>query len=248
MSQTVTVQPGFASAPLPVAPYSLVSVTPTSSASVVYTGDSMVAINNQTATWSAWPAGTVTALASQMANSNMFVRMSANTGAATITISNPNPQQFDADPIPWVGGGQTFSGPILAANGSVAAPSISFASDPDSGFFWSTAQGAFDLSLNGINRFRFNATGPALEMASSVSLRWSTGAVGQASDVMISRTGGGMQLTASTMGFYSANVTTKPGITGTSFASLSMSSGALASTLAIALNSLGLIQCTSVAG
>ena len=50
------------------------------------------------------------------------------------------------------------------------------------------------------------------------------------------------------IGFYNVTPIVKPGITGTSFASLSMSSGALASTLAIALNNLGLIQCTSVAG
>ena len=50
------------------------------------------------------------------------------------------------------------------------------------------------------------------------------------------------------IGFYSLTSTTpKPGVTGTSFASLSLSSGALASTLALALNQLGLIQCTSVA-
>jgi len=50
------------------------------------------------------------------------------------------------------------------------------------------------------------------------------------------------------IGFYSqASTAPKPGATGTSFASLSLSSGALTSTLALALNQLGLIQCTSVA-
>lgn len=48
--------------------------------------------------------------------------------------------------------------------------------------------------------------------------------------------------------FYNATPVVKPGITGSSFASISQSSGALASTLAIALNALGLILCTSVAG
>lgn len=53
------------------------------------------------------------------------------------------------------------------------------------------------------------------------------------------------------IGFYGVTAVGRPGaatLTGSSFASLSQSSGALASTLAIALNNLGLINCTSVAG
>ncbi len=56
--------------------------------------------------------------------------------------------------------------------------------------------------------------------------------------------------TTDLIGFYGTSTTAKPGsvtMTGSSFASLSMSSGALASTIAIALNNLGLISCTSVA-
>jgi len=56
--------------------------------------------------------------------------------------------------------------------------------------------------------------------------------------------------TASTdlIGFYGLTVgVAEPGFTGTSFASLSTSSGALASSIALALNSLGLITCTSSA-
>ena len=47
--------------------------------------------------------------------------------------------------------------------------------------------------------------------------------------------------------FYNATPVTKQGIAGSSFASLSQSSGALSSSLAIALNNLGLINCTTVA-
>lgn len=50
------------------------------------------------------------------------------------------------------------------------------------------------------------------------------------------------------IGFYSVStVTVKQGLTGSSFASLSLSSGALTSSLAIALNNLGLIFCTTIA-
>jgi hypothetical protein len=55
------------------------------------------------------------------------------------------------------------------------------------------------------------------------------------------------QSSSDKISFYNATPVAKQGTTGTSFASLSMSSGALSSTLAIALNALGLIQCSSVA-
>ena len=55
------------------------------------------------------------------------------------------------------------------------------------------------------------------------------------------------QSTSDIISFYNATPIARPGNTGTSFASLSQSSGALASTLAIALNALGLINCSSVA-
>lgn len=50
------------------------------------------------------------------------------------------------------------------------------------------------------------------------------------------------------IGFYSVSTAVaRQGLGATSFASLSLSSGALASSMAIALNSLGLIFCSSVA-
>jgi hypothetical protein len=47
------------------------------------------------------------------------------------------------------------------------------------------------------------------------------------------------------IGFYGTAAVGKPGRTGTSLASLSNSSGAFVSSIAAALNALGLIQCTS---
>lgn len=47
--------------------------------------------------------------------------------------------------------------------------------------------------------------------------------------------------------FYNVTPVVRAGLTGSSFASLSQSSGALASSIASALNALGLINCTTVA-
>lgn len=51
-----------------------------------------------------------------------------------------------------------------------------------------------------------------------------------------------------TIAFYAlTGAVAKQGLTGSSFASLSLSSGALTSSLALALNNLGLIFCSTVA-
>ena len=285
MSQTVTVQPGFASAPLPVGPFSIVSVSPTSSAAVVYTEDSLASINNGLATWSAWPSGTVTAYTQNMSNSQMFVRMSANTAAATITISDPNPLQQEVDPSPWVGGGQSFSGPILVGDGTAAAPSIAFTSDTDTGFR-RLATGTVNYVADGVDGILLS--GGRITVGASARLSWAgtagangtedaqiirdaadtlamkRGATSQTfrvygafaatttfaalshngTNAIVSTQGGGLQLSASSMGFYGQNVTSRPA----GISVISASSGALASTLAMVLNSLGLINCTSVAG
>lgn len=54
------------------------------------------------------------------------------------------------------------------------------------------------------------------------------------------------QSTTDLISFYNATPIARPGNTGTSFASLSLSSGALTSTIALALNALGLINCSTV--
>lgn len=71
----------------------------------------------------------------------------------------------DATDTLTVGGPVVVSGQIKAADGSIAAPSISFASDPDTGIFWSssgvyrfTANQSNSLVISGINLI-LNATG-----------------------------------------------------------------------------------------
>lgn len=55
------------------------------------------------------------------------------------------------------------------------------------------------------------------------------------------------QSSSDRIAFYSVSTVARQGLGATSFASLSLSSGALTSSLALALNSLGLIFCSSVA-
>ena len=55
------------------------------------------------------------------------------------------------------------------------------------------------------------------------------------------------QASADLISFYGVSSVARPGSTGTSFASLSISSGALVSSVISALNALGLIQCSSQA-
>ncbi len=71
----------------------------------------------------------------------------------------------------------TFTGQSLFADGSQAAPSISFTSDPDTGFFWSSS-GDFRATINGVSSFAWRATNfvPAGDNSISLglsSLRWS---------------------------------------------------------------------------
>lgn len=302
MSQVVQVLPGFVSPPIPVNQYSVVQVSPNAtpgSVSVLYSQDSEVYIRAGTATWTAWPNGSVTSSSSMMSNARMFVMMSAQSSAASISVSDPTPGVIELAQSPWAGAESgamvfgstvTFNGQILASTGSAGLPSYAFSAAINSGIFLDSGQVTF--VVGGSRIAAAGATGAGFIVRSDSPLSWGgTGSVTQSPDTFIYRDapniiaqrngvtsqvfrvygsfaatstfaafqhngtnavvstqGGGLSLSASTMSFYGVNVTTKPGITGTSFASLSASSGALASTLAMALNSLGLIQCTSVAG
>lgn len=79
----------------------------------------------------------------------------------------------------------------------------------------------------------------------------SSNAVRQLSDLNSQGTVMG-QSNADKISFYAVTPVSRAGTvalgSGSSFASLSQSSGALASSLAIALNNLGLISCSTVAG
>jgi hypothetical protein len=64
--------------------------------------------------------------------------------------------------------GQTsMTGPLKSANGTVAAPSISFASDPDSGFYRKAAN-SIAISLEGVDRVVFTTATATFSCAVSV--------------------------------------------------------------------------------
>lgn len=302
MSQVVQVSPGFVSPPIPVNQYSVVQVSPNAtpgSVSVLYSQDSEVYIRAGTATWTAWPNGSVTSSSSMMSNARMFVMMSAQSSAATISVSDPTSGVTELVQSPWAGAEAgamvfsstvTFAGQILATSGTVSLPGIAFSNSVSTGI--SNSNQNLQLSSLGINGLNIDTNSKSDRLPSDWLLGWSSVTANNAAidtvllrdaasviamrngpvssqtlrvygkfgatttfasfshngtNTVVSTQGGGLSLSASTMGFYGVNVTTQPGSAGTSFASLSLSSGALASTLAIALNALGLIQCTSVA-
>ena len=76
-----------------------------------------------------------------------------------------------------------FSFPILAPNGTAAAPSYSFSSQPTWGFSTDGANG-FAASVGG-NTVGFR--GASLELASTVTLAWSSGAIYGTQDVILVR-------------------------------------------------------------
>jgi hypothetical protein len=65
-------------------------------------------------------------------------------------------QYYPPPSVPASGG--TFTGNVLFANGTDALPSISFASDPDTGFHWES-NNSFVAGVNATDIFAFNATG-----------------------------------------------------------------------------------------
>lgn len=92
------------------------------------------------------------------------------------------PGQFSAS-----GGTVTFSGPILAPDGTAAAPSYSWSSSPTYGWFKSA--GTFvELSIGGTSMFGFDSGG--ISLPSTANLRWSSAAsVESVADVILVRDG-----------------------------------------------------------
>jgi hypothetical protein len=102
--------------------------------------------------------------------------VTASVGGCGVTINIPG------------GGGGGF--PLLAPDGTCAAPSYSFTSDPDSGLFRNTAGGEVTLSSNACNDFvrvggvtsgvvLESATALALNFAGELSINGTPGAAGE---------------------------------------------------------------------
>ena len=61
-----------------------------------------------------------------------------------------------------VGGNLTVTGQGLFADGSAAAPSISFTNDSDTGFYWNASPNVFNISTGGSSIGQFSASGITL--------------------------------------------------------------------------------------
>lgn len=85
----------------------------------------------------------------------------------------------------------TLTVPILVADGSASAPSYSFSSDPDTGFYWNAfAPNTIYISIAGSNNSRFGANGN-FDFGSDAVLQWYPGNnfSGTTADVSLSREG-----------------------------------------------------------
>ena len=110
------------------------------------------------------------------------------TAAANLTISNT--------------GAATFAGAILAANGSAAAPSISFASDTDTGFYWN-GSGEVGFASNAASSLLFGSSG---RIWGGVSASAALLTLGTSGGVTLTANGTNQNITLTPSG--SGNVTT----------------------------------------
>jgi hypothetical protein len=109
------------------------------------------------------------------------------TGGGGITPSGGRP----------AGAGGAVSGPILFPDGSSSAPSITFSSDPTTGFFKGVAAG-IDALLGGQDAFRFTSTKLSTGTNVAIGLNAGTGTFGSP-DVTLTATGAGkLSLTGTT--------------------------------------------------
>lgn len=185
MSSVLTVQAGFVSPPIPVNQYSVVQVAPNASpgsVSVLYSQDSDTYIRAGTATWTTWPTGSVTSSSAMMSAARMFIQVSAQSSAATVSVSDPTPGQQEIIQSPWAGAeagsmifssSVTFQGQLLAGNGSIGFPSYSFTNSVSSGISWNSAGSGINLSVNGSGALFSNAG--QLRIPNGASINWSSG-------------------------------------------------------------------------
>lgn len=92
----ITIAAGQVSAPVQLAPGNIFTVTPGAggSAVVTYTLGSQADINNNVATWSAWPLGTVSTSTSYPVGKWMFVKVQAVSSYVTTSV-NTDPSKGD---------------------------------------------------------------------------------------------------------------------------------------------------------
>lgn len=84
---TINVAAGCVSAPLAVSARSIVTVSPAAGATAVleYTANSLADIQNGVAQWASWPKGASTSVQQDILNEPAFLRLTAISGAASVT-------------------------------------------------------------------------------------------------------------------------------------------------------------------
>lgn len=113
---------------------------------------------------------------------------------------------FALNPPPFGPGPSTFTGQILVADGTAAAPSYSFASDTNTGFYWHSTD-TIGLSNAGVNRFLFRAaTASGFMLGSAMPITWAATA---APDPAM---GGDLQFARAAPGVLSLGPTTTTGV------------------------------------
>jgi hypothetical protein len=88
-----------------------------------------------------------------------FRSVSSDVRQGTIGYSQTD-EPTDTGNIPYIAGSHTFSGQVRVANGSAAAPSLSFSSDQDTGVYRPSTDN-IALGTNGTERLRIRADGSA---------------------------------------------------------------------------------------
>lgn len=102
----------------------------------------------------------------------------------------------------------------LAPNGSVTDPSLTFANQPGTGWYLpSSASSTIDFTAGGTAKIRFSTL--ATQFVSSYALEWSSGIIGAATDLTLSRLANNqLQQSGSGLALYRMNTTMADG-TGT---------------------------------
>jgi hypothetical protein len=121
-----------------------------------------------------------------------LVAIAAPAGAQTFAIP---PAQLAAPIVVFPGSASQ----VYAVDGSVSAPSISFASDTDTGFYWPALTGDINLVADGNRQILFFAGG--VRLGANVGLGWSGNADPNlaVTDTTMNRTGAGkISLTGTT--------------------------------------------------
>lgn len=83
------------------------------------------------------------------------------------------------------GTGTVTAGSVLVGNGTAAAPSLAFASEPGTGLMFATT-GTF-ITRNGVQYWYFDGNIPRFNNSSTGQIGWSSGGVTSAADTIVSR-------------------------------------------------------------